>query len=329
MAKKVGNKWAVDIRPNGRIGPRFRKRFNTQAEARRYEAHIISEHANANKPWQPQRDNRKLSELCNVWFQQHGKNLRDGERRLRKLLSMSNELGDPVARKLTAKIYLEYRTRQTNTPKTLNNELGYLNAVFNELRRTLQINYENPLDFVRPIKLRQNELSFLTIDEINELLQSLSHSENKHVLLITKICLATGCRWGEAESLHARHVINGKITFTDTKNGKNRTVPISAELENEINNHGTGQLFTSSITSFRRALARTNIELPKGQAAHVLRHSFASHFMMNGGDILTLQRILGHSSITMTMRYAHLSPDHLAAATELNPLTMSTKCPQK
>lgn len=42
--------------------------------------------------------------------------------------------------------------------------------------------------------------------------------------------------------------------------------------------------------------------------------------MMGGGDILTLQRILGHSSITMTMRYAHLSPEHLESAMRLSPL---------
>ncbi|MBB1605847.1 hypothetical protein A9979_04925 [Pseudomonas sp. UMC76] len=53
---------------------------------------------------------------------------------------------------------------------------------------------------------------------------------------------------------------------------------------------------------------------------HILRHTFASHYMMGGGDILTLQRILGHSSITMTMRYAHLSPEHLESAMRLSPL---------
>ncbi|WP_423135965.1 tyrosine-type recombinase/integrase [Morganella morganii] len=62
------------------------------------------------------------------------------------------------------------------------------------------------------------------------------------------------------------------------------------------------------------------MSLPEGQRTHVLRHTFASHFMMNGGNILVLQQILGHSSIMMTMRYAHFSPDHLDAAVTLNPL---------
>lgn len=44
----------------------------------------------------------------------------------------------------------------------------------------------------------------------------------------------------------------------------------------------------------------------------MLRHTFASHFMMAGGNILTLQKLLGHATLAMTMRYAHLSPDHLA-----------------
>jgi site-specific recombinase XerD len=45
---------------------------------------------------------------------------------------------------------------------------------------------------------------------------------------------------------------------------------------------------------------------------HALRHTFASHFMMRGGNILTLQKLLGHATLEMTLIYAHLSPDHLA-----------------
>jgi integrase len=44
---------------------------------------------------------------------------------------------------------------------------------------------------------------------------------------------------------------------------------------------------------------------------HALRHTFASHFIMNGGNILSLQKILGHADIKMTLLYAHLAPDFL------------------
>ncbi|MGP9701914.1 MULTISPECIES: tyrosine-type recombinase/integrase [Halomonas] len=62
-----------------------------------------------------------------------------------------------------------------------------------------------------------------------------------------------------------------------------------------------------------------DIELPRGQRTHVLRHTFASHFVINGGNLLTLQKIMGHQSIQMTMRYAHLAPDHLKEAITYGP----------
>jgi len=70
---------------------------------------------------------------------------------------------------------------------------------------------------------------------------------------------------------------------------------------------------------------RCNIELPRGQCTHVLRHAFASYFMMNGGNILALKEILGHTSLNMTMRYSHLSPEYLQDVVFLNPTSeMST-----
>lgn len=98
-------------------------------------------------------------------------------------------------------------------------------------------------------------------------------------------------------------------------------MPITADLEAKIRQHWKqhGQP-NAAITSLRRALAKTTIQLPKGQAAHSLRHTFASHFIQNGGNILTLQKILGHSSLAMTMRYPHLAPDHLQDAVRLGPL---------
>jgi integrase len=173
------------------------------------------------------------------------------------------------------------------------------------------------------LKLDERELSYLTDEQINTLLSKIDEfSLNPHVKLLTKISLSTGARWGEAEALTLSRVTAGKLTFSKTKSGKNRSIPVSAELFDEIQNHlKLHGRFTNSLSAFRRALKAANIELPAGQAAHVLRHTFASHFMMNGGDILTLQRILGHSSITITMRYAHLSKDHLTEAISKNPLS--------
>lgn len=79
-------------------------------------------------------------------------------------------------------------------------------------------------------------------------------------------------------------------------------------------------LFAESYSAFRVAVCWAKIELPAGRLSHVLRHTFASHFMMNGGNILVLQRILGHTDIKMTMRYAHFAPDHLNDMVMFNPL---------
>lgn len=93
------------------------------------------------------------------------------------------------------------------------------------------------------------------------------------------------------------------------------------ELDDQIKKRSKSiRLFRLSYNAFREGIKRTGLELPDGQLTHILRHTLASHFMMNGGNILVLQRLLGHSSLTMTMRYAHLSPDHLQEAKNLNPL---------
>ncbi|WP_296935207.1 tyrosine-type recombinase/integrase [uncultured Marinobacter sp.] len=166
------------------------------------------------------------------------------------------------------------------------------------------------------IRLDERELSWLTVQQIRHLLKTIEDfSQNPHVHLLTRICLATGSRWREAEILQLRHVQEGKLTFVNTKSGKSRSVPVSEELFEEIRKHLKEQGgFSFSLSAFRRALVKSGIQLPAGQAAHVMRHTFASHFVMNGGDILILQRILGHSSIIITMRYAHLSPTHLESA---------------
>jgi integrase len=80
-----------------------------------------------------------------------------------------------------------------------------------------------------------------------------------------------------------------------------------------------------SYDAFRRAVVAIDLDLPAGQLTHVLRHTFASHYMMNGGDIITLQNVLGHAMLAMTQKYAHFSPGHMAGVVELNPLAQISR----
>ncbi|MGC6738824.1 tyrosine-type recombinase/integrase, partial [Escherichia coli] len=96
-----------------------------------------------------------------------------------------------------------------------------------------------------------------------------------------------------------------------TKNGKVRIIPVSDEVVSEIKTKKSGLLFDVNYEEYRKVLRSVKPDLPKGQAVHVLRHTFAAHFMINGGNILTLQRIMGHATIQQTMTYAHLAPDFL------------------
>lgn len=315
--------WKVDIEPVH--DKRYRRTFKTKAEAMRFEALVRQRHTEK-RDWNPApKERRKLKELIKAWYELHGHTLKDGERRARKLEQAADRLGNPKVLNLTPEDYNKERSKRQRegiTRKTLNNELGYLKSVFNELKALKVLTIDNPLEEVKPLKLDEQELSYLTKEEIRELLQALDKCDNPHTKLIATVCLATGARWSEAEELTPKRVKNQKVTFAETKSGKTRSIPISEALETQLKEHWkTYGPFTGAITSFRRALARTKIELPRGQATHALRHSFASHFVMNGGNILTLQKILGHSSLIMTMRYAHLSPDHLQEAVTLGPLS--------
>jgi len=103
------------------------------------------------------------------------------------------------------------------------------------------------------------------------------------------------------------------IQFVQTKSSKARGVPITDELEKSLKAHhkdaGDGErLFTTAYAAFRKSLYQAKLKLSVGQLTHILRHTFASQFMMNGGNMLALQKVLGHHSLTMTMRYAHLPP---------------------
>ncbi|WP_236715529.1 tyrosine-type recombinase/integrase [Pseudomonas sp. BMS12] len=178
---------------------------------------------------------------------------------------------------------------------------------------------------MRLFKVDQKALAFLTFEQIQQLLTELGKSQNPYVQVIAKIALATGARWSEAERLRRSQVLSDRIVFTATKNGRNRTVPVDPALIAEALSVAlpTERLFGPARGAYERCYARCGFTTP-GQLTHILRHTFASHFVMAGGDLRTLKDILGHADITTTMIYAHLAPEHLDKALTLNPLSLSS-----
>jgi len=323
--KKTPSGWLVDIQPGGRGARRYRKTLATKGEALAYEAWLTTKVAQAPEWAPPKRDLRRLSDLVDLWQKHHGVNLRSTNTYSR-LRNLCEALGDPVVDQFKPETFAEYRAKRLGegiTANNLNREHAYLRAVFNELGRLGHWKGENPLAKVRQFKVQERELSYLTLEQIDKLLKALEGDAH----LIAKVCLSTGARWSEAEILKPNQVRDGLVHFSGTKSGKNRSVPITEELEKELKEAGerskTGRLFKYAYSAFQKGVADAGLLLPRGQLTHVLRHTFASHFMMNGGNILVLQKLLGHSSLTMTMRYAHLAPDHLQEARVLNPLATS------
>lgn len=74
-----------------------------------------------------------------------------------------------------------------------------------------------------------------------------------------------------------------------------------------------GRPFKKVYKGFKAALKRAGIN---NFTFHDLRHTFASHLVMNGADLKTVQELLGHKTFNMTLRYAHLSPDHKRKAVD-------------
>lgn len=322
VKKLPSGEWVCDFRVDGRDSRRVRKRFATKGEAVSYEQYYREEAQN--KPWLSEKEGRrKLSELITLWHNLHGQALVANRSTLAKLKIVCNGMGDPVASQITGKDWAHYRDRRLRgeidngfhkdknkwiaKPITVNREQHYLDAVFNKLKRLGEWSLPKPLEGIRIFKEAEKEMSWLTLEQIPQLLDACKRYGKEDLTMIVRVCLATGARWSEAERLTRSQLSSCKLTFTKTKGKKNRTVPIPKYLYEELVNR-QGRMFKPCYQDFKKMLLLTYIELTEGQKTHVLRHTFGAHFMMQGGNILVLQKVLGHANIRETMKYSHFAP---------------------
>ena len=243
--------------------------------------------------------------------------------------------GNHPLRYFTTKMLEQYQTERMqkgNKPATINRHLATIKHMFTKAVEWDFVEDE-ALRRVRKVKqLEENNrrLRYLTKEECQTLTEACSVSNNIHLKAIVIMALNTGMRRGEILSLRRdKHLDmkHGFILLDNTKNGERREIPINNTLRAALQelpvrldipyvfyNPKTDKPYDDIKNSFNKALRKAGI---KDFHFHDLRHTFASHLVMAGVDITSVKELLGHKSLVMTLRYAHLSPKHLVKAVNI------------
>ena len=212
------------------------------------------------------------------------------------------------------------------SPKTVNNILGELSTVFNYAIEKNLITL-NPLKTIKTLKVDNARERYLSKDEITLLLEHTKEDEQIHTFIL--LALTTGARVGAIAKLTPRDINfdTKTINILDEKNNerytafiaddklesllKNRTSSINIDIP--ILKENDSQLYDQLKDKAQRVLNtlfNKDITDPKHRVViHSLRHTFASHLAINGTPIFTIQKLLNHKDINMTLRYAKLAPD--------------------
>jgi integrase len=186
---------------------------------------------------------------------------------------------------------------------------------------------------VKQIPENNKRLRFLASEECQALIKAC----DPHIRPIVVTALNTGMRRGEILNLKWDQIDlkHGFILLEVTKNGERREIPINETLRRTLETlprhikgpyvfwHGEeGKPYGELKKSFKSALKRAGI---RDFTFHDLRHCFASHLVMAGCDLKTVQELLGHKTLTMTLRYAHLAPGHKVKAVGILDEVLSEK----
>jgi integrase len=232
----------------------------------------------------------------------------------------------------------EFATKRRAKVKaaTSNRSLAVLKSMFNKAldwghART------NPVRRVKMDKEHNRREHFLSESEAAVLIEAAPEK----VRPIIVAALHTGARRGELVKLDWSDVDfrSGTVHFRDTKNGSDRAVPMDDTLRcllKGLRSRLAGEAvflgeegrlgFKELRNGFEKAVRESKIA---GLRFHDLRHSYASFLVRSGVPLNTVRELLGHRSLEMTLRYAHLSPDHKREAVRVLDALLGGQSPQK
>jgi integrase len=233
-------------------------------------------------------------------------------------------------RNITARTIDEYKQSRLEAikPATVNRTLAILRKMFNDAVRWGFIP-SSPMKMVRQLHEPQQGFDYYDENEVRLFLA------NCPTGFYPVACFAvyTGARAGEIVALRWEDVdLERKLvriersTYGSTKSKKVRYVPVNSRLLKVLRNLKSRQSGKLVFPDGKGRMRSIDFRWEMRKAAflaelrpirfHDLRHTFVSNFVIKGGNIVSLQRILGHSTVEMTMRYAHLSPNFMAQEIE-------------
>lgn len=182
------------------------------------------------------------------------------------------------------------------------------------------------IDFVVPLPRQPQRLpEILSCEEVSRLFAAVAHPKHR---LVFETIYACGLRLSEATQLKVRDIDRDRMTvrIEQGKGRKDRYVPLSKRLLRRLEQYWANDpprhwVFEGStpdrclhVTAVQKAytLAKLRAGIQKHGGVHALRHAYATHMIEAGVDVLTVQRLLGHRSVSTTMRYFHLSQARIA-----------------
>lgn len=183
----------------------------------------------------------------------------------------------------------------------------------------------SPMSKVSKPKEPRGRVRFLDEDEREALLLACKQSANPYLYIVVVLAISTGMRQMEILNLKWSDVDldKGRVILHETKNGEIRQVYLAGQALqllkefDKVRRLNSPLLFPSKFpkkptnirTAWENAVAKTEI---KNLRFHDLRHSCASYLAMNGASLAEISEVLGHKTLAMVKRYAHLSDSHTA-----------------
>jgi integrase len=188
---------------------------------------------------------------------------------------------------------------------------------------------DSPMRKVTKPKEPRGRVRFLSDQERHQLLEACQASRNPYLHTIVVLALATGARRGELLGLRWPDVDlkRATLTFQETKNGERRAVPLTGQALTLMQQYAkvrrlntvlvfpdaTGKKPGGIREAFEGAVKRAGIV---DFRFHDLRHTAASYLAMSGASLAEIAEVLGHKTLAMVKRYAHLSEAHTRGVVE-------------